>query len=174
MTASHTTNPTSLPDGLPRPEDDGAADHLAGMRLPRLALPATSGAPVDLSVLPGRTVVYAYPMTGVPGVELPPGWNDVPGARGCTPQTVSFQDEQDVIAALGAGLFGLSTQAPDYQKEMAERLGLRFAVLSDAGFGLADALRLPTMTVEGMRLLKRLTLIVRDGVDARLRGSDGR
>jgi GrxC family glutaredoxin len=161
---SHTTNPMMLPDDLPRPVDDGGADHLPGMRMPAIALRATSGETVDLSALPGRVVVYAYPMTGVPGVELPAGWNDIPGARGCTPQTLSFQGEKDAFAALGVTVFGLSTQDPDYQKELSDRLGLTFAILSDAGFALTEALRLPTMTVAGMRLIKRLTLVIRDGV----------
>lgn len=160
----HTTNPFSLPDNLPRPTDDGGASHLTGLRVPGITLRATSGELVDLSTLPGRVVVYAYPMTGVPGVELPPGWNDIPGARGCTPQTLSFQAEKDVFAAFGVTIFGLSTQTPEYQKELSGRLGLSFPILSDAGFELTDALRLPTMVVEGMRLIKRLTLVVKDGV----------
>lgn len=163
MTTQHTTNPMALPDNLPRPEDDGGADHLIGMRMPSLPLPASSGEPVDLSTLSGRTVVYAYPMTGVPNVELPAGWNDIPGARGCTPQTLSFQSEKDVFAALGTAIFGLSTQTPEYQKELSDRLGLSFPILSDAEFKLTEALRLPTMVVEGMRLIRRLTLVIRDG-----------
>lgn len=162
--ASHTTNPMVLPDDLPLPENDGAAGHLAGLRLPSLALQATSGELVDLSVLPGRTVVYAYPMTGIPNVALPRGWNDIPGARGCTPQTLAFRDQKDAIAALGAKVFGLSTQTPAYQKELSDRLTLSFSILSDAAFRLTDALRLPTMIVEDMRLLKRLTLILNNGV----------
>ncbi|MGV6876002.1 glutaredoxin 3 [Pseudochelatococcus sp. B33] len=162
--AQHTTNPLSLPDNLPRPLDDGAADHLTGLRVPSLPLRSTSGELADLSTLSGRAVVYAYPMTGVPGVELPPGWNDIPGARGCTPQTLSFQAEKDVFAAFGVTVFGLSTQTPDYQKELSNRLGLSFPILSDADFKLTEALRLPTMTVEGMRLIKRITLIIKDGV----------
>jgi GrxC family glutaredoxin len=164
MNAQHTTNPMALPDTLPRPEDDGGADHLTGMKMPGVALRATSGELVDLSALPGRIVVYAYPMTGVPNVELPPGWNDIPGARGCTPQTLSFQAEKDVFAALGVTVFGLSTQTPDYQQELADRLKVSFAILSDANFKLTEALRLPTMTVEGMRLIKRLTLVIDDGI----------
>jgi GrxC family glutaredoxin len=165
MSASHqTTNPHHLPDDLPRPVDDGGADHLTGTPMPSVTLRATTGELVDLSTLPGRTVVYAYPMTGVPGVELPPGWTDIPGARGCTPQTLSFQAEKDVFAALGATIFGLSTQTTDYQKELSDRLGLSFPILSDAEFKLTDALRLPTMIVEGMRLTKRLTLIIKDGM----------
>lgn len=157
-------NLQALPDNLPRPEDDGGADHLTGMRMPNLSLRGTSGELVDLSALPGRIVVYAYPMTGVPNVALPEGWNDIPGARGCTPQTMSFQDQKDVISALGAEVYGLSTQTPEYQKELADRLGLSFSILSDADFKLTEALRLPTMTVEGMRLIKRLTLIIDDGI----------
>jgi GrxC family glutaredoxin len=163
MTVQHPASYLSLPDNLPRPEDDGGADHLTGMQMPSVALLATSGELVDLSTLPGRTVVYAYPRTGVPGVELPTGWNDIPGARGCTPQTLAFQDQKDVIAALGARLFGLSTQPPAYQNELSDRLRLSFAILSDVAFKLTDALHLPTMTVEGMRLLKRLTLVINAG-----------
>lgn len=165
MTA-HATDPMTLPDDLPPPGDDGAANHLPGTRMPSLPLPATSGGSVDLSALPGRVVVYAYPMTGVPGVALPAGWNDIPGARGCTPQTLSFQAERDVFAGLGVTVFGLSTQTPAYQKELSDRLGLSFAILSDADLALTEALRLPTLTVEGMRLIRRLTLVIDDGTVA--------
>ncbi len=164
MSAQHTTNPMTLPDNLPRPADDGGAAHLTGMRMPQISLSSTSGELVDLSSLPGRVVVYGYPMTGVPGVELPPGWNDIPGARGCTPQTLSFQSEKDVFSGLGVTIFGLSTQTPEYQKELSGRLGLSFPILSDTEFKLTEALRLPTMTVEGMRLIKRLTLVIDNGV----------
>jgi len=158
------TNPLILPDDLPQPVDDGEADHLTGMTFSAVPLRATTGRLVDLSKVPGRVVVYAYPMTGVPGVELPPGWNDIPGARGCTPQTLSFQAETDVFSAFGVTVFGLSTQTADYQKELSDRLGLTFPILSDARFELTDAMRLPTMIVEGMRLMKRMTLILKDGV----------
>jgi len=164
MTAQHTTNPMTLPDNLPRPEDDGGAAHLNGKRMPSLVLKSTLGEPVDLSVLPGRVIVYAYPMTGVPGVELPPGWNDIPGARGCTPQTLSFQNEKEVFSELGVTIFGLSTQTPSYQKELSGRLDLSFPILSDDKFILIDALHLPTMTVADMRLIKRLTLVIDNGV----------
>ncbi len=156
-------NPMVLPDNLPSPEDDGGADHLTGMRVPDLALRATSGELVNLSTLPRRTVVYAYPMTGVPNVALPEGWNDIPGARGCTPQTLAFQDQKNVISVLGADVFGLSTQTTEYQKELVDWLGLSFAILSDAEFKLTEALRLPTMKVNGMVLLKRLTLVIENG-----------
>lgn len=161
--AQHTTNPMVLPDDLPKPVDDGGANHLTGMSMPDVLLRSTSGGLVDLGKFKRRTVVYAYPMTGVPNVELPPGWNDIPGARGCTPQTMSFQNQKEVISALGADVFGLSTQTPEYQKELSDRLQLSFSILSDSNFRLTEALRLPTMLVEGMRLMKRLTMIVDRG-----------
>ena len=153
-----------LPEDLPAPEDDGACDHLAGMRMPALALPSTAGGLVDLADLPGpRTVIYAYPRTGRPGEALPTGWDAIPGARGCTPQTCAFRDHQGELRAEGATVFGLSTQDTDYQREMAERLHLPFAILSDADLALTQALRLPTFEVDGMTLIRRLTLIVRGG-----------
>jgi len=153
-----------LPPDLPRPVDDGAAMHLAGMRMPAIALPATDGTTVDLSKLTApRTVLYFYPMTGVPGTPLPGGWDLIPGARGCTPQASAFRDRSAELAQLKADIFGCSTQTTSYQSEMAQRLGLPFAILSDAEYKLCDALRLPTFEVDGVRLLKRLTLIIRDG-----------
>lgn len=150
---------------LPAPEDDGAARHLHGMRLPQIHLPATDGSAVDLSSLSGQTVVYAYPRTGRPGEPNPDGWEAIPGARGCTPQTCAFRDQFAELQALGAAqVFGLSTQETDYQREAAERLHLPFAILSDASLSLTTALRLPVFETHGMTLLKRLTLILRDGV----------
>jgi peroxiredoxin len=153
-----------LPPDLPRPIDDGGAKHLTGMRMPEVALPATDGRIVDLSKLSApRTVLYFYPMTGVPGKPLPDGWDLIPGARGCTPQACAFRDHSEDLAQLRTDVFGCSTQTTAYQSEMANRLGLPFAVLSDAEFKLCDALRLLTFEVDGVRLLKRLTLIIRDG-----------
>ena len=124
---------------------------------------STAGPLVDLGTLgPGRTAIYCYPRTGRPGEPLPTGWDAIPGARGCTPQSCAFRDHHRELADLGAEVYGLSTQTTDYQREMAERLHLPFEVLSDARFALTDALRLPTFEVDGMRLIKRLTLIVRD------------
>jgi peroxiredoxin len=158
-----------LPPNIPAPQDDGAAEHLTGMTLPDLALRATSGGPVNLSKLAGRTVLYIYPRTGVPGVDLPPGWNDIPGARGCTPQSCAFRDHHAELKTLGvAQLFGLSTQDTAYQQEAATRLHLPFAILSDEKLAFAQALKLPTFTVAGMTLLKRMALVVDDGVIAKV------
>jgi peroxiredoxin len=156
-------NPYELPNDLPVPEDDGAADHLPGMRLPPISLASTAGEVVDLSALPGRTVVYCYPMTGRPDRSLPTGWDEIPGARGCTPQSCSFRDHHAELRALGASVFGLSTQDTDYQSEAATRLHLPFALLSDADLAFARALGLPTFEVDGMVLLKRLTLVIDEG-----------
>jgi peroxiredoxin len=161
-------DPTFLPSDIPVPQDDGAARHLAGTRLPDIALPATSGQEVNLSSLPGRSIVYVYPRTGVPGIDAPPGWDDIPGARGCTPQSCGFRDRFAELKALGvAHVFGLSTQDTEYQREAAQRLHLPFPILSDAGLQLARALDLPTFSVAGMILLKRMALVIDDGVIAK-------
>jgi peroxiredoxin len=157
------TNVTKLPPDLPRPLDDGACDHLPGLRVPSIRLPSTAGGLVDLGALSApRTVIYCYPRTGRPGQPLPDGWDMIPGARGCTPQSCAFRDHHGELADLGAEVYGLSTQTTEYQREMAERLHLPFEVLSDAGYAFIEALRLPTFEADGMRLVKRLTLIVRD------------
>jgi peroxiredoxin len=152
-----------LPEGIPAPVDDGACDHLPGMRLPLIALPATSGATVELPGLPGRTVVYCYPLTGRPDADLPQGWDEIPGARGCTPQSCAFRDHYVELRALGIRVYGLSVQDIGYQREVAERLHLPFKLLSDEGLVLVEALGLPTFVAEGMRLIKRLTLLIQDG-----------
>ena len=158
------TSLTDLPPDLPAPIDDGAARHLAGMTMPAVRLPDTAGGEVDLGALgAGRTVIYAYPRTGAPGAALPDGWDAIPGARGCTPQSCAFRDHHAELASLGATVYGLSTQDTAYQREMAGRLHLPFPVLSDAGLVLTRALNLPTFTSEGMMLLKRLTLVVQGG-----------
>ena len=160
-------DPTILPAGIPAPVDDGAARHLKGARLPDLALPATDGTRVNLSTLMGRTVLYIYPRTGRPGVDLPTGWDAIPGARGCTPQSCSFRDHYAELKELGvAHLYGLSTQDTAYQQEAAERLHLPFALLSDEDLAFARTLDLPTFAVDGMTLIKRMALIIGDGVIA--------
>jgi peroxiredoxin len=153
-----------LPKGLPVPQDDGACKHLAGMTLPPIGLPSTRGRVVDLARLAGTTVIYIYPRTGRPDQEVPTGWNEIPGARGCTPQSCAFRDHYAELQRAGAAhVFGLSTQDTAYQREAAGRLHLPFELLSDAGLRLADALNLPTFEVDGMKLIKRITLIARDG-----------
>ena len=150
---------------IPAPLDDGATRHLVGAKLASVPLRATNGSMVDLSTLPGRTVVYAYPRTGKPGVENPPGWDMIPGARGCTPQSCSFRDHFAELKGLGVkNLFGLSTQDPAYQQEAAERLHLPFAILSDEHLALSRAMKLPTFQTSGMTLFKRFTLVIDDGV----------
>ena len=150
---------------LPPPVDDGGARHLPGLALPEMTLPASDGSDVCLAGLSGRTVVYAYPMTGRPGAPLPEGWDDIPGARGCTPQSCAFRDHHAELLSAGAcRVFGLSTQDSSYQREAAERLHLPFRLLSDAALRLTTAVKLPAMLVGGATLLKRMALIIDDGV----------
>ena len=150
---------------IPAPVDDGGARHLVGLRVASMGLPATDGTVVDLASLPGRVVVYAYPRTGEPGRENPEGWDLIPGARGCTPQSCSFRDHFAELRALGVGrVFGLSTQGTGYQREVVERLHLPFPMLSDEGLRFAGAMGLPGFETSGMRLLKRLTLVIGEGV----------
>jgi peroxiredoxin len=152
-----------LPEGLPVPVNDGACRHLRGRRVPSVPLPSTAGGLVDLSIPGGRIVVYCYPRTGRPDEEPLPGWDGIPGARGCTPQSCAFRDEHETLRKLGARVYGLSTQDTAYQHEAVERLNLPFELLSDEKLGFARALRLPTFEVAGMALLKRLTLVLCGG-----------
>jgi len=175
-------DPTHLPSDLPAPVDDGAADHLTGMRVPPIALPATDSREIRLDTAPSdngspdlgpsgtepaaeRWVVYAYPRTGVPGEEpFTPDWDAIPGARGCTPETCAFRDHAADLRAAGAAVAGLSTQDTAFQQEMATRLHLPFPVLSDHDLALTRALRLPTFEAAGHTLLRRLTLVIHQGV----------
>ena len=163
--AEYTTRDlTGIPEGLPVPVDDGRARHLTGLAVPSLPLQGTTGERIDLSTIPGRAVVFAYPRTGQPGQPpLVQDWDLIPGARGCTPETCAFRDLAGDFGKLGIKVFGLSTQEPAYQRELAERLHLPFPVLSDASRTLTDALRLPTLTVGGLVLLARLSWLQRDG-----------
>ena len=158
-------DPRILPPDLPTPPDDGACRHLSGLRMPAVALPGTGGATVDL----GRptaawAVLYCFPRASQPHAPPPPDWDRIPGARGCTAQACDFRDHHQRLTALGAVVFGISTQTPAAQREVATRLRLPFELLSDEGFPLTRALGLPTFTAGGLRLLRRLTLVVRNGV----------
>jgi len=153
-----------LPDDLPVPEDDGAADHLLGSTLPSLRLPSTRGGEVDLSDAIGeRLVVYVYPRTGKPGKPSPTGWDDIPGARGCTPQSCAYRDSLADFTALGANVIGVSTQTSAEQREFAEREHIPFPLLSDDAMRLGGKLRLPTFEVEGMTFYRRLTFVTEAG-----------
>ncbi|MET7289359.1 MerR family DNA-binding transcriptional regulator [Streptomyces sp. NPDC005573] len=157
---------TRLPAGLPVPEDDGAADHLTGLALPGLELASTAGGDVALHALgEGRSVLYVYPLTGRPDTDLPDGWDNIPGARGCTAQACDFRDHHaELVAAGAARVYGLSSQDTAYQREVTDRLRLPFAMLSDPGLRLAELIGLPTFEAAGTTLHRRITLIVRDGV----------
>lgn len=157
---------TSLPPDLPVPVDDGAADHLMGLALPAgLELKSTHGETADLAELTKkRLVAYVYPRTGVPGVPLPEGWDDIPGARGCTPQSCAYRDSLEEFRDIGAAVVGISAQSPAEQREFADREHIPFPLLSDPGLRLAAELRLPTFSVEGMTLYRRLTFVAEAGV----------
>ena len=160
----------SLPPDLPTPVDDGDADHLTGMTLPDVALTATDGRTVSLARLFGRTVVYAFPRTGEPGQpSLTPDWDAIPGARGCTPQSCGFRDHLADLTRRGvAQVHGLSTQSSGYQRRAAERLHLPFTLLSDRQLAFALCARLPTFEAGGETLLKRLVLVIDEGVVTKL------
>lgn len=156
-------NLRELPPDLPVPEDDGACRHLPGLVVPSTPVLATSGGKVDLSALPGVSVVYCFPMLGRPGAPLPTGWNEIPGARGCTPESCGFRDHHEEMAQLGVGVYGLSGQDTEAQKEAAKRLKLPFELLSDPSFSFSRALGLPTFRLNGQEYLKRLTLVLFGG-----------
>jgi peroxiredoxin len=155
---------SKLPADLPVPEDDGGANHLAGMALPDLELPSTQGGSVDLAaVAEDRLVAYVYPRTGTPGEPSPDGWDDIPGARGCTPQSCAYRDSLAEFSSLGATLVGISAQSRGEQAEFAAREHIPFPLLSDSGLCLAEEPRLPTFEAGGMTLYKRLTLVAEAG-----------
>jgi peroxiredoxin len=160
------TDYAELPPDLPVPEDDGAADHLPGLEVPAgIPLPSTQGEEVDIAgaAVQGTLVAYLYPRTGRPGEPLPEGWDDIPGARGCTPQSCAYRESLAEFGALAATVLGISAQTPAEQAEFAERERIPFPLLADPGLRLAGALRLPTFEVGGMTLYRRLTLVVEDG-----------
>lgn len=132
--------------------------------MPALALPATSGQSVSLANLPNRTVIFIYPMTGVPGVALPDGWDDVPGARGCTPQACAYRDSYNEILSYADAVFGMSNQSTNYQTEFRGRVHLPYHLLSDSNGLFKQGLNLPTFQLHGITYLKRLTMIISGGV----------
>lgn len=168
------SNLQQLPDDLPVPKDDGACRHLTGMAIPEITLMATSGQRVSLPDLASkRTVLYIYPMTGRPDRNLPRDWDEIPGARGCTPQSCSFRDHYQDLQGLGADVYGLSTQPTAYQQEVKTRLHLPFDLLSDADLKVTTALNLPTFRADALGetspdiqslLIKRITLVLSKGV----------
>lgn len=157
-------NLLTLPDNLPIPEDDGACAHLDGLTMPSISLESTSGTHVNLGLEKDTVVVYIYPLIGRPGGPPMVGWNDIPGARGCTPQSCAFRDLHSELTDLGAKVYGLSAQPLADQKEAVERLHLPFALLNDSRFELTHALTLPTFQYESLCLIKRLTLVIKNGV----------
>ncbi|BAQ66498.1 peroxiredoxin [Geminocystis sp. NIES-3709] len=152
-----------IPHNLPIPVDDNACFHLIGLLLPNINLTSTSGNAVNLSKINGLVVIYCYPMTGKPNQTLPQGWILIPGAAGCTPQSCSFRDHYQELIDLNVKIFGISTQSRDDQLEAVNRLHLPFELLSDVSLNFANALKLPTFEVEGRQLLKRVTIIAKNG-----------
>lgn len=157
------TELSTLPADLVAPTDDNTAQHLESIRLPTLILTGTDNVSVNLGELKGRYVIYIYPMTGRPEIPLPEGWDQIPGARGCTPQSCAFRDHYAELQALNVNVFGLSSQSTEYQLEARNRLHLPFQLLSDHTLQLRDQLRLPTFSILGITLYKRLTMIVDNG-----------
>ena len=155
---------TTISSGLPEPIDDGSCSHLAGKKLPDIKLLSTNGTWVDPTSLPGWVVLYIYPMTGKPGIPIPDGWAEIPGAAGCTPQSCSYRDNFDEFRALGVTIYGLSAQSTLDQAEAAERLSLPYELLSDSELKFASYLNLPIFEIAGLKLFKRVTLICADGV----------
>ena len=155
---------TDLPKDLPKPQDDGACDHLTNTKFPSIGLATTEGLKIDFSSVNDRLVIYLYPMTGQPDTPLPEGWDQIPGARGCTPQSCSFRDHYSELKQLNTAVYGLSTQPTEYQQEAAKRLHLPFPLVSDKNLEFIKSLNIPTIEVDGMVLSKRVTLVANNGV----------
>lgn len=154
----------SIPADLPIPIDDGACEHLENMQMPNVSLSSTDDQQINLSSLSGWNVIFCYPMTGRPGFAIPEGWVQVPGAAGCTPQACSYRDNHTELKRNGIGVYGISTQTSEAQKEAADRLRLPYPLLSDADHSFSSALKLPLLEAGGLKLIRRLTLILKDGV----------
>ncbi len=165
LSSARTDNIYKLPENLPIPIDDGACNHLLYKKLPSVELVATDGTKINLSMLKKSVILFCFPRTGCPDKNPPLGWNDIAGARGCTPQTCSFRDLYTEFKDLDVLVFGVSTQDTDYQQEVYQRLKLPFQLLSDSNFELTKILTLPTFEIGDMTLIKRLTIIAdRTGV----------
>lgn len=154
----------SIPEDLPIPLNDGACEHLENMLLPDVSLWSTDDQEINLSRLSGWNVIFCYPMTGRPGFAIPEGWIQIPGAAGCTPQVCSYRENHPEFKRNGVGVYGISAQTPEAQKEAANRLELPYPLLSDAAYSLSSAIKLPLLEVGSLKLIKRLTLIFKDGV----------
>jgi peroxiredoxin len=154
----------SMPEDVPAPLDDGACVHLKNMKMPKASLWSTDDQQINLSLLSGWNVIFCYPMTGRPGVAIPDGWVQIPGAAGCTPQACSFRDNHSELKRRSVGVYGISTQTSEVQKEAAHRLGLWYPLLSDADHSFCSALKLPLFEINGFKLMKRVTLIFNNGV----------
>lgn len=149
----------TLPKNLPIPTDDGACDHLVGSRIPAISLLATSGEVINLDTLSGAVVIYFYPMIGRPESRPLDGWNEIPGARGCTPQSCAFRDNYVELMHFADNIFGASSQSLEEQKEAKARLDLPYELINDSDYILTEAMRLPTFNYKNSRLIKRLTVI---------------
>jgi peroxiredoxin len=152
-----------LPDDLPTPKDDGACNHLTGIKFPQIELICTNERSINPGKQAGYSVIYIYPMTGQPNVSLAEGWDSIPGARGCTPQSCSFRDSHNDLKK-HTTIYGLSSQNTAYQQEAKSRLQLPFELISDSDFLLKKALSLPTFIFDGIERYKRLTLIIQNNV----------
>ncbi|KAF7192721.1 Peroxiredoxin Q, chloroplastic [Pseudocercospora fuligena] len=156
---------TTFPSSIPKPIDDGACNHLPGTKFPSLSLPSTSGSSTDIATLTGLTILFCYPRTAAPNETVPDEWNQIPGARGCTPQACSFRDlSKELLEAGVSNVFGCSVQDTEYHRELKERTRLPYELLSDEEGDLKKALKLPEMEWEGKKLIKRLSMVVEDGV----------
>jgi peroxiredoxin len=154
----------SMPQDVSAPLDDGACRHLKNMKMPKVSLWSTDDQQINLSLLSGWNVIFCYPMTGRPGVAIPDRWVQIPGAAGCTPQACSYRENHSEFKSRCVGVFGISAQTSEAQKEASHRLGLSYPLLSDADQSFSFALKLPLLEVDGLKLIKRLTLILHDGI----------
>lgn len=137
------------------------------MTVPSIRLPPTSAPEslVDISKLQGLSIIFCYPRTGAPDEMVPPEWDAIPGARGCTPQACSFRDNLPELKKFGVmNLFGLSTQDTPYQQEVHDRVHLPYDLLSDEKLEFLQSLQLPYFEYKDKKLTKRLSIAIENGV----------